>query len=54
VRLSFISSALPEEAESGAGFDEFPPVLADGADEVLLVDFRGGAVVPVFGILFSS
>ena len=55
VRVSLISSALPVGAAAGAdGFEEFPPALVDGVAAVFDEVFRGGAVEPVFGILFSS
>jgi hypothetical protein len=56
VRESFISSALPEADVAGAdGLAEFlaAGAVLDGAAAVLVEFLRGGAVVPVFGILFS-
>jgi len=52
VRVSFISSALPDGAAVGVdGFEEF--LVAEVA-VVLAALFLGGAVVPDLGMLFSG
>jgi hypothetical protein len=53
VRVSFISSAPPEGAAAG-GFAEFLAGAAEAGFGVFFLGTAGRAVVPVFGILFSS